>query len=162
MFRYRLTQKHKSFHPHEAEGDSKLEEKTLELLGRVSISRVFDLEGVCEVVGEISSGLRAWEKEKNSTDQGVDSAGKERVAVNEKNKVKSVEVKRSKKLEIEDSEAEDDEDDADHEDEDDDVDTTTVPNSTHQNRRIKMVVVDDITKPISGMFSKREKSAGMF
>lgn len=159
-----------------------------ELLGRVHISRVFDIEGVWEVLSEISADcqspilmqdpLHLAEKDAEATDC---MSGQE-IAVPETASLKllglEVEAEGEKELEIDDSEAE--EEDIDFEDDLAGADTsqtdhTNAPHSSNiilprehptlrskppDTRKTDIIIIDNMTTPISELFSRRERSFG--
>jgi hypothetical protein len=165
-----------------------------ETLGRVAISRAFDIEGVWEVLSEISadcqSAIPARDlsnlAEKGAEDPELKSGRmKSVVAETSRNQGSALEAEAggAKELEIVDSEAE--EEDIELEDELEEAEisqrgnTDLAPDKTNalhslprkkdptlrskppeSKGRTEIVIIDNMTTPISELFSRRERSFG--
>jgi hypothetical protein len=156
VFKYRIIQSHTKRWSHTSiklkrpVNPQVLERSLQDMLSRVAISRIFDIEGVCEVVGEIAGELRDMEKKRDPEMDGRQTPADEAVEKENDNVTKGKVA-----LEIEDSEGEEDDlleylGTEEGEPEGPEV----------QNGCAEMIIVDDLTMPISGLFSQREKGAG--
>jgi hypothetical protein len=162
-----------------------MKKKTQELLQRVDISRTFDIEGVLEVLSEISD--RCNEQHDSDTEEGVSvrlSRGDEKIstasqletAKGERNQVVIGKVEESRDVEILDSEAEDDSD-YELDPPQINIELRGTPSRNNGNSipdtgvhgsigvpsgcNTELVIIDNIATPVHELFSRMEKNEGI-
>jgi len=163
-----------------------LDERVQEILGRVAISRVFDIEGIWEVLSEISADFQSPIPARDLS-KDADRMSGQKLAVIENAETKSsglrVEAGGGKELEIGDSEAEDEDIDLEDELREADIshrsrmdvtpDNADAPRSLPEEEdptlrskppesieRTEIIIIDNMASPITELFSRREKASG--
>lgn len=168
-----------------------LDQKVEEILGRVAISRVFDIEGVWEVLSEISADCQPPISSRHASNPATKEVAQSELVSSPKIGVSGCttttgpvpdEVESEKEPEIVDSETEEDYfefDDRPEEVDDLAPDTTNVLHSTsislahevgpnlkekppESMGRTEIVIIDNMTTPINELFSRRERNFGKF
>ncbi|TAQ84654.1 hypothetical protein B7494_g7033 [Chlorociboria aeruginascens] len=128
--------------------EEEVEKEVSRLLEMVAISRVFDIEGLWEVLGEVGA--------QKSNSEEMDTTGKDYKGQ------ESNQAKEAAELEIGDSEEEEDidvsnpkTDEGPHE-----SITTAHPEDGEDDIGTEIIIIDNLTTLISSLFSQKEKSAG--
>lgn len=162
-----------------------------EILGRVAINRVFDIEGVWEVLSEISADCQSPISARDPSHlakvaEDLERTSGQMTTATNTTRIKGLESQidegGEKELEIGDSEAEEEDIDLEEEVEEADIshtdNTGLAPDNTNPQHsfpqkdptlrskppeskgRTEIIIIDNMTTPISELFSRRERSFG--